>query len=289
MAGLGSYSRTAAANTTIGPEGQEPGSVNDGIRQLQADIANDYRDREWTEHGDGDGAGDGSSDYSCSYGAADEFSIAGGDFQSAYHVGRAVRITGSSTGTIYGVISASDYDTEGNATVVTLTGTTGVIVNEAGLRVWLSTLSADGRSFPMAALNGRPIDMDGQPLTEPRLVAYSEGRQSLAIDAGAVAWDLADGNVAYLQLTEDVTSIEIAGWAGNPDCSSAMLILQQDGTGGRTVTGYPTGVAWLGGNVEPVISPAAYAVDAVGFMTLDGGAHIIGSASQGAPFAAAIG
>lgn len=289
MAGLASYSKTPGANTTIGPENQEPGTVNDGIRQLQADIAADYRDREWTEHGDGDGAGDGSSDYSCSYSAAAEITIASGDFRSAYHAGRAVRITGNSTGTIYGTISAVSYDGDGNATVVTLTGATGVVVNEPGLRVWLSTLSADGRSFPMAAIEGRPIDMGGQPLSEPKLVAYSEGRQSLTIDSGAVVWDLADGNVAYLRLTEDVTSLAIVGWAGNPECSNAMLVVQQDGTGGRTMIGWPAGAVWLGGNVEPTLTPSAWAVDVIAFMTLDGGAHVIGNASQAAPFAAAIG
>ena len=41
------------------PEQQSAASVNDGVRQIQADIAADYRDREWVEYGAGDGAGGG--------------------------------------------------------------------------------------------------------------------------------------------------------------------------------------------------------------------------------------
>lgn len=287
MAGLKSYSAARDGNTELMPEEQTPGSVNDGVRQIQADMAADYRDREWTEYGRGDGAGSGSADYDCSYASDASFEIGGGDHTAAYHVGRAVRVVGQATGTIYGTITGASYDSDSNSTVVALSSTSSIVA-ETGLRVWIATLGGDGRALSQGALDNRPIDMGGRALSAPSIEDYGETRQTLAILAGAVTWDLSDGNVAYLSLTENVTSITISGWRASPVCSGALLIVQQDGTGGRTVGGWPAAVAWLGGSA-PTVTPDAYAVDTISFLTIDGGAHVIGNFGQAALFAAAIG
>lgn len=287
MAGLRSYSSDPSNNTALLPAGSNPGRVDDALRQVQADMAADYRDREWTEYGRGDGGGGNGADYACSYLSPTAFQIAGVDATAAYHAGRALRIIGENTGTIYGSIVSSSYD--GVYTAVTVAwADSSALQSESDLRVWLSTLSGDGRSLPIGALNGRPIDMDGEPLVAPQLKAYSETRQTLTIDTGVVAWDLTLGGVAYLRLTEDVTSIEVTGWPDSPTAGSPVLYRQQDGTGGRTMTGWPTGVVWFGG-VEPPPTADAYAVDAVGLSSIDGGVSVMGASALGALFGGFIG
>src|SRR5690606_26484164 len=51
MAGLRTYSATAAANTALFPEGMAPSAVNDGMRQVQADLRSWYQDAEWIDLG----------------------------------------------------------------------------------------------------------------------------------------------------------------------------------------------------------------------------------------------
>jgi hypothetical protein len=66
------------------------------------------------------------------------------------------------------------------------------------------------------------------------------------------------------------------------------MVVQQDGTGGRTISGWPAYVQWLGGSA-PVISGAAWAADLVTLLSFDAGANAMGSFGQGALFAGAIG
>lgn len=287
MAGIKGYSTNPADNTLFLPSGANPGRVDDAYRQLQADIAADYRDREWIEWGAGTGSGSAAEDYSCGYVSPTRFQIAGGDYTQAYHVSRRLRVIGANTGTIYGAISSANYD--GIYTQVTAIWDDGsVLQNETGLRVWISTLGGDGRSLPAGAIGGRPIDMDGEELRAPELRAYSEARQTLTISAGVVAWDLSLGTVAYLRLTEDVTSITITGWPKAPAAGSPALYRQQDAVGGRTMTGWPTGVAWFGG-VEPPPTADAYAVDIIGLSSIDDGVSVMAAFNGGALFAGYVG
>ena len=54
MPGIKDYSTTPGSNVALFPEGQTPSSVNDGMRQVQADIRAWYNDAEWIVYGDGD-------------------------------------------------------------------------------------------------------------------------------------------------------------------------------------------------------------------------------------------
>jgi hypothetical protein len=285
MTGVKGYSITRDNNTEYMPEQQTPGSVNNGARQIQKDIRDWYNDAEWIEYGKGDGSGSGSSDYSITYVTAQEFTIEGGDLTTAYAVGRGIKATGDTTGTIYGFISASSYST---VTTVTVDWSQDELVNEQGVRVWLSTLSPDGASFPIAAIQGRPIDHEDAVISRPTFKDYAEKRQTLTSSSGAVAWDLTAGNVAYLKLTESITALTVTGWAPNPDLGSATLIVQQNGTGGYTFSGWPAVVKWLG-NVAPTITSTAWGADVVVLTSIDSGASVIGNYGQGALFSAAIG
>ena len=53
MSGINDYSVTPANNTALFPEGMAPSAVNDGMRQVQADLREWYNDAQWVVYGDG--------------------------------------------------------------------------------------------------------------------------------------------------------------------------------------------------------------------------------------------
>lgn len=95
--------------------------------------------------------------------------------------------------------------------------------------------------------------------------AHALNRLVTVADAGAAyEFDLADGNVFDLTLTEDCTLTIAAGAvSGYPE--TLVVILRQDGTGGWTVT-WPGAVTWQDtdgttGGAAPTLFTAATAVD----------------------------
>jgi hypothetical protein len=143
MTGIKDYSTTPANNTALFPEGMAPSAVNDGMRQVQADIREWFNDAEWILYGDGDGA------FALSFASATSFTIAGINVTGKYHVGRRVKATGALTGTIYGSISSSSFSTN---TVVNVEWDSGSLQNEA-ITVYLGILSATNQAIP-SAFNG---------------------------------------------------------------------------------------------------------------------------------------
>lgn len=141
MAGIKDYSPVPASNTALFPEGMAPSAVNDGMRQVQADIREWYNDAEWVIYGDGEGA------HEIGYASATSFTVLGGDVTDAYHVGRRVKATGATTGAIYGTISSSSFATD---TTVTVSWDSGSLKNEA-LAIHLGILRAKNVSVPAAA------------------------------------------------------------------------------------------------------------------------------------------
>jgi len=130
MTGIELYSTTAANNNSAvpngWPEGMAPSGVNDAARQMMAAIRTWYEDAQWINWGD-----------TTVYVAATQFKIAGSDVTARYNVGRRVRAVGSSTGTIYGIITVSAFSTD---TTVTVAWDSGTLSNE--------TLTIRTVSFP---------------------------------------------------------------------------------------------------------------------------------------------
>lgn len=114
MAGIKDYSSTAGGNTSVGgisiAEGMLPSNINNAFRAMTADIREWYNDSQWVIYGDGDSA------FTISYATSTAFNVASADVTSFYHIGRRIKAVGSSTGTIYGTITASSYST--NTTVI---------------------------------------------------------------------------------------------------------------------------------------------------------------------------
>ena len=146
MAGsyIGKYDTTAANNTATGTgsvsiaEGMLPSNVNNAMRDIMADIRQWYNSAEWIEYGDGAGS------YTPAYASGTSFTIASADVTSAYHVGRRVKAVGSSTGTIYGSITATSFSTN---TTVTVSWDSGSLSSES-LTIYIGITSATNTSMP---------------------------------------------------------------------------------------------------------------------------------------------
>jgi hypothetical protein len=147
MAGtfLGKYDTTAANNSATGTssvsvaEGMLPSNINNAFRDVMADIRQHYNNAEWIEYGDGAGT------YSPAYASSTSFRIDGSNVSSVYHIGRRVKVTASTPGTIYGTITGVAFS--GNTTV-TVAWDSGSLSDEAITNVFIGVLSKTNNSIP---------------------------------------------------------------------------------------------------------------------------------------------
>ena len=103
------YSTTAANNTSINSisiaEGMPPSNVNNAIRNELSDLRSYLNDKEWFIVGD--------RDQGCTFtrASATSVTVASTNVTSDYHANRRVKVVGSSTGTIYGIVASSSFST----------------------------------------------------------------------------------------------------------------------------------------------------------------------------------
>jgi hypothetical protein len=174
MTGVDSFSVTPLTNetvdgTTTWKEGQLPSTVNNGVRQLLADIRARWNDIPWFQYGNGDQDTSTHLAKPCLYVSATSFSVSGnGDQTAAYHVGRPLRAVGALTGTIYGAIASSAYNAGTDTNTIVATWASGTLSNEAlvislglpitgnptGIRVYL----------PPIYWQGKPTDAELYPI-----------------------------------------------------------------------------------------------------------------------------
>ena len=151
MAGIKDYSLTAANNTTIGSintaEGMLPSNINNCFRGLGAELREWYNDSQWVIYGDGDNG------FTITYASATSFTVSSVDVTSVYHVSRRVKAVGSSTGTIYGTISATTFSTN---TTVTVVWDSGSLSNEA-ITIYLAILTKTGDSIPELVITNAKV------------------------------------------------------------------------------------------------------------------------------------
>ncbi len=228
MAGIKDYSSTAGGNTSVGginiQEGMLPSNINNALRALTADIREWYNDSQWVIYGDGD------STFTISYASATSFTVSSVDVTSFYHVGRRIKAVGSSTGTIYGSISASTFSTN---TTVTVTWDSGSLSNET-LTIYVGVLSKTNSSIPDSVIGTTNI-ADGS-ITAAKLA-------SNAVTTAKIT----DLNVTTAKLADDaVTSAKIAdGTIVNADINASAAINAtkiHDGSVSNTEFGYLDGV-----------------------------------------------
>lgn len=128
-----SYSTTAASNNASPPngfpEGMAPASLNDGMRQVMADIRSWYEDPAWIDLGD-----------TPTYIGTTSFSVTG-DKTAIYAVGRRIRAIGTTPFTIYGTIATSSYSSVTTVTVTWDSGTLNATLNAVALNLVQASLS----------------------------------------------------------------------------------------------------------------------------------------------------
>lgn len=137
------WSTTPGSNTSPGDqnwaEGQLPSTVNNSARVLVADLRTDFEDGGWFNWG-----------HTTVYASSTTFTVASTNVTAIYTVGRRIRAVGSSTGTIYGVISASAFSTN---TTVTIVWDSGSLSSET-LAISVSKLDINGHVDAAKILSG---------------------------------------------------------------------------------------------------------------------------------------
>lgn len=193
MPGLRSYSTIPAANTALFPEGMAPSAVNDGMRQVQADIRAWYEDAGWVDLG-----------HTVTYASPTTFTTSG-DRTAVYHAGRRVRATGTAPFTLFGSISGSSFAGETTVTVVWDAGG----LDNTLIRVEVGAASASGPAAPLASISVQGIVelADGAEASEgtddrravtPASLAAAvafQGKQTIWIPANAMTPRLTAGAV----------------------------------------------------------------------------------------------
>lgn len=105
------YSTTASSNNSAPPngfpEGMAPASLNDGMRQVMADIRAWYEDPAWIDFG-----------FTPTYVSGTSFTVSG-DKTAAFVVGRRIRAIGTTPFTIYGTIATSSFSSPNTTVTVT--------------------------------------------------------------------------------------------------------------------------------------------------------------------------
>ena len=110
--------------------------------------------------------------------------------------------------------------------------------------------------------------------------SYSEAVNTESISSGSVAIDLTQAAIHTVILTENITGFNLTGEQAGAS-TSFVLVLTQDGTGGRTVdlTNFVSRtVKWAGG-VIPTVSTNPNATDIFLFTTFNGGTIYYGFTS----------
>ena len=224
------WSTTASSNNSAPPDGfpenMAPSAVNDAARETMAQVRSWYEDAEWVNRG-----------YTYAYVATTQFKIAGADVSSIYHVGRRVRAVGSSTGTIYGIITVSSFSSD---TTVTVSWDSGTLANET-LQISHGATSKVSSSAPSASL----------------------------IDDDAVTTAKVADNAVTLAKLEDGTAGDILYYA-----SAGAPTRLAKGTDAEVLTlasGVPSWAAAAGGMWEFVSSTSATAVSAIDLPVADSG------------------
>jgi hypothetical protein len=199
MTGIEAWSTTAASNNSAvpngWPEGMAPSGVNDAARQMMASIRTWYETAQWINLG-----------YTHTYVGASQFKISGSDVTAIYTVGRRVRAVGSSTGTIYGIITVSAFVTDTTLTVAwdsgslsneTLTVSLGIITPAS------SALPPYNDAQPVVAGSADPtkkirFEVDGLTTATTRVITVPDTNLSLVDYYETGSWTPADGSGAAL-------------------------------------------------------------------------------------------
>ena len=106
-------------------------------------------------------------------------------------------------------------------------------------------------------------------LQRPEIKDYAETVATPSISSGTLTLDLETGNVFNITHNANITTLTISNPPASGKAGSFTLLLNQDATGGRTIT-FPAAVKWSGGTA-PTLSTTASKDNVLSFFTVDGG------------------
>lgn len=133
------------------------------------------------------------------------------------------------------------------------------------IREWVKTVLQDHASNVDAVFNSMTVDWIENK-------HYRETVDS-ATDSGTVSLDISTANVFKRTLDGD-TTFEFTGATVDPSGHSFTLVVEQDATGGRSIT-WPSSVEWSQGTT-PSLPDGANDKSVLSFVSLDSGATWIG-------------
>ena len=270
------WSTTASSNATVDSinfaENQLPSTVNNSARELMVDVRTFLNDGGWHNWG-----------HTTTYASGTSFTIAS-DETAIYTAARRIRAVGSSTGTIYGVISSSTYSSPN--TTVNITWDSGSLSSET-LAVSVSMLDVNGLidaskllsgTLPNARLDQQLQDVAGLAVTNSGLIV-GDGSNfvletgsvlrtslGLAIGTNVQAYDADLAAIAGLTSAADkLPYFTGSGAAAVADFTSAGRALVDDANAAAQLTtlgavpkagGTMTGDLVLAGNPDAALKAA---------------------------------
>jgi hypothetical protein len=133
------------------------------------------------------------------------------------------------------------------------------------IREWVKTVLQDHASGVDAVFNSLAVNW----------VENKHYRETVdtATESGTVSLDISSSNVFKRTLDGD-TTFEFTGATSSPSGHSFTLMVEQDSTGGRSIT-WPSSVEWSQGTT-PSLPDGADDKSVVSFITLDSGTTWIG-------------
>ena len=219
--GVKDYSTTASENDAAGSvnfaENQLPSTLNNSMRQVLADIREHLEDGGFFNYG-----------HTTAYASGTSFTIASTNVTAIYAVGRRIRAVGSSTGTIYGVITASAFSTN---TTVTVSWDSGSLSSET-LAISVSILDANGH-VDAAKINSGTLSND-------RLDADIKAIANLTSAADKIPYFTGSGTAAVADFTSAGRALlDDANAAAQLTTLGALPLAGGTMTGDLTLAGAP--------------------------------------------------
>jgi hypothetical protein len=173
---------------------------------------------------------------------------------------------GTTTGTA-GIFTSGTVATLNSTTgtIGTLNSTTGTIGN------FTTTLTGDLTISTGSATVGTRVAVLNTAQQYSR--AHNFAATALTITSGTVPWDLAENQVATLEVTTNSTM----NTPTNPQAGSTYVMIVTQGTGGSNTLSFSTAYKFVGGSA-PVLSTGSAQVDVLSFVS--NGTVLYGVASQ---------